>query len=148
MFSGATLRELDASAYEEAPPLSLEEIAEELGRTSEGGARPGSSSRSLGGQRRSLGRLTFKLPSLLHQKLPVQFCEIWADVLLSNHPVNVLAGWIDVTSTMQGVACSSHCVGIQRRPWKLRDLQCGCAEGYKVSRTHVQGCQRRSWTRR
>ena len=30
MFSGATLRELDASAYEEAPPLSPEEIAEEL----------------------------------------------------------------------------------------------------------------------
>ena len=56
MFSQATLRELDASAYEEAPPLSAEEIAEELGRTSEGGARPGSSNRSLGGRRRSLGR--------------------------------------------------------------------------------------------
>lgn len=56
IFSGATLRELDAGAYEEAPPLSQEEIAEELGRSSEGGARPGSSSRSLGGHRRSLGR--------------------------------------------------------------------------------------------
>ena len=56
IFSGATLRELDASAYEEAPPLSPQEMAEELGRSSESGAPLGSSSRSLGGRRRSLGR--------------------------------------------------------------------------------------------
>ena len=74
IFSAATLRELDASAYEEAPPLSREEIAEELGRASESGARPGSSSRSLGGQRRSLGRHASKLRGFVHLKQPMQCC--------------------------------------------------------------------------
>ena len=64
IFSGSTLRELDASAYEEAPALSPLEIAEELGRTTESAGHPGSSSRSLGGQRRSLGRHAVKCEAL------------------------------------------------------------------------------------
>ena len=55
MFSADTLRELDASAYEEAPPLSPEEIAEETGRPSSDTGHPSLSDRSLGSRRRSLG---------------------------------------------------------------------------------------------
>ena len=55
MFSADTLRELDASAYEEAPPLSPERLAEETGFPSSDAGHPRLSDRSLSSRRRSLG---------------------------------------------------------------------------------------------
>lgn len=70
IFSADTLRELDASAYEEAPPLLPDEIAAEMGRNTGSAAHPGFSSRSLGSQRHSLGTL----PSQLESNLPPPSC--------------------------------------------------------------------------
>ena len=75
MFSVDTLRELDASVYEEAPALSPEELAEETGRTSSDTGHPRSSDRSLGSRRRSLGESS---PSLSCQcgKVCTHLCEL------------------------------------------------------------------------
>lgn len=93
IFSGDTLRELDASAYEEAPPLSPGEIAQELGPTAEGAApSPRYSSRSLGGRRGSLGTavpVSFALPPCsAHCMLQQQAC---ASVTQNTDAVNVLS---------------------------------------------------------
>ena len=61
MFSVDTLRELDASAYEEAPPLAPEELAEETGRPSSDTGHPRSIDRSLGSRRHSLGESSLSL---------------------------------------------------------------------------------------
>ena len=75
MFSADTLRELDASAYEEAPPLSPEELAEETGRPSSDTGHPRLSDRSLGSRRRSLGDASLSL-SCQSGKVCTHLCEL------------------------------------------------------------------------
>ena len=74
MFSADTLRELDASVYEEAPPLSPEELAEETGRPSSDTGHPRWSDRSLGSRRHSLGDSSLSL-SRQSGKVCTHLCE-------------------------------------------------------------------------
>ena len=75
MFSADTLRELDASAYEEAPPLPPAELAEETGQPSSDAGHPRLSDRSLGSRRRSLGEPPLTL-SCQSGKVCIHLCEL------------------------------------------------------------------------